>query len=72
MSRLYRPKCCTRCGSAFLPTSGAAKFCPECLPEAVRERVRRNVAAWRKANPERDREQRHRWREGRKLREAQA
>lgn len=56
----FKPKRCARCGASFTPTSAPAKFCPECQPEATRERVRGAVKAWREANPERSRELRRR------------
>ncbi len=67
MKRVYKPKPCTCCGAMFQPASGRANYCPDCRrPEAIRVRVKEAVRKWRKANPERDREQRRRWREKRK------
>lgn len=73
MSTFFLPKPCTCCGTMFQPTGGNARFCPQCRsPEAVRERNRRHVRAWHKADPERSREARRRWRENRKLKAATA
>lgn len=59
MKRTFQPKCCTRCGAAFTPAGGHAKVCPPCRPEVNRERVK----AWRRANRERDRENRRKLRQ---------
>ena len=50
MGKVFKPRQCKNCGSSYIPTGPAQRYCPTCGPEIFKKKQRASIDKYRARN----------------------